>query len=128
MYENLRDSLLLPIIHREIRELAFYNAPRTAVYRPIIRYLVVQRKMARYALPSEEVFSFLRATYPDLIELTDYTLDDCEEDLLRLAGLGRGQDGAAARTGEYNRRDPETAAEGADRRLRDGRRGGAHRH
>jgi uncharacterized protein (TIGR02677 family) len=73
------------MIHREVREIVFYNTGRTEFYRPIIRYLLVQRKRTRYALASEEVHAFIRNTYP---ALGPYSLEDCEQDLLRLDEFG----------------------------------------
>lgn len=71
-------------LKKQIHETKYLSVENTERYRPIIRYFFKQYEKLEYWLYKEDVFNALREN-DDFI---DYTLDLCEQDLLRLVEWG----------------------------------------
>lgn len=69
---------------KKIEEVKYLSVENTERYRPIMRYFFKQYEKLEYWLYKEEVFNNLK----DNPEFEDYTLELCEQDLLKLTEWG----------------------------------------
>lgn len=69
---------------KQLTEVKYLSVENTERYRPIMRYFFKNYEKLQYWLFKEDVFNALKNNH----EFTDYTLELCEQDLLRLVEWG----------------------------------------
>ncbi|WP_277409190.1 DUF2397 family protein [Lacrimispora xylanisolvens] len=91
---ELTEKLLKPI-----RETAYLTAENARRYRVILRYFYMQYEKIKYWLEQEEIHREL-SSHP---EFSDYTIDQCRQDLDALVNWGESSDHAGYQAGNFNR-------------------------
>lgn len=92
-----------PTLRRKISEFGYLNVKKTGLYRPILRYFLLQHDNHRHWLPEGEILRHVREHFDE-----DYSLDECRRDLDALAEtrnlLGEFDDEEFSSLDEYDRR------------------------